>query len=201
MNRILIRIFDLLFAAIGLLVLIPFFFLISILIALESRGGIIFKQARIGKNGREFRLLKFRTMYSDSQNMGLITVGTRDPRITRAGYFLRRNKLDELPQLFNVLCGDMSIVGPRPEVRKYVEMYSIEQMKILSVKPGITDYASIQFANESEILGNSEDPENFYITQIMPEKIRLNLIFMERNNLFHYFQIIIRTILKIILRK
>ena len=188
-----IRIFDILFSALGLLVLSPLFLILYILIRLESRGGGFYKQERIGKDGKTFQLYKFRSMRTGSDKNRLITVGERDDRITRLGYFLRRYKLDELPQLLNVLKGDMSLVGPRPEVRKYVEMYNEEQRKVLSVKPGITDYASIEYVNENEILGNAADPDKVYIEQVMPDKIKLNMKYIRNQSIIEYFKIIFLT--------
>lgn len=148
-------------------------------------------------NNRDFILLKFRTMKTASESSGLITVGVKDPRITKVGYFLRKYKLDELPQLVNVLQGDMSLVGPRPEVRKYVSLYSAEQMKVLSVKPGITDFASIEYSNENHILGKSTDPDKIYIEEIMPAKIELNMKFIEHPTVSNYFLIIFKTFAKV----
>lgn len=149
-----IRLFDLLFSLLGLLLLSPIFLVITILIAFDSPGDIFYRQTRVGKNGIDFRLFKFRTMVVGSDQKGLITVGGRDPRVTQIGYYLRKYKLDELPQLLNVLNGDMSLVGPRPEVRKYVNLYTVEQQKVLNVRPGITDYASIEYVDENQILEN-----------------------------------------------
>lgn len=188
-----IRLFDIVFSALGLLILSPLFLILYILIRLESRGGGFYKQERIGKDGKPFGLYKFRSMRSGSDKKGLITVGEHDDRITRLGYFLRRYKLDELPQLYNVLKGDMSLVGPRPEVRKYVEMYNDEQRKVLSVRPGITDYASIEYVNENEILGNAADPDQVYIEQVMPDKIKLNMKYIRKQSITEYFKIIFLT--------
>ncbi len=194
------RAFDIFFSLAGLIILSPVFLLIGCLIRLESRGGIFFIQNRVGLNNCDFRLYKFRTMRADTERQGQLTIGMRDPRITRIGFFLRRFKLDELPQLLNVLSGDMSLVGPRPEVRKYVDMYTGDQLKVLSVKPGITDYASIIYFNENEILGHSADPENDYIHVIMPEKLRINLIYTAKSNLVEDLKIIFRTLYRIIFR-
>ena len=188
-----IRFFDIVFSAIGLILLLPFFLLIYIIIKIESRGGGFYVQERIGKDGKPFGLYKFRTMRCGADKKGLITIGERDERITRFGYFLRRYKLDELPQLFNVLKGDMSLVGPRPEVRRYVDLYTEEQREVLSVKPGITDYASIAYVNENEILGSAEDPEQAYIEQVMPDKIKLNMKYIHNKSLKEYFKIIFLT--------
>ena len=192
------RIFDIFFSLLGLLLCIPVFALLSLLITFESRGGIFYRQIRVGKNGIDFSLLKFRTMFVGSDAKGLLTVGGRDSRITRIGYFLRKYKLDELPQLYNVLTGEMSLVGPRPEVRKYVDLYSKEQLHVLSVQPGITDYASLEYINENEILGNSENPEKTYINEIMPKKLEMNLKYIREKNVFTDLKIIVKTMLKII---
>jgi lipopolysaccharide/colanic/teichoic acid biosynthesis glycosyltransferase len=197
-NYCLKRAFDIFFSFIGLLILLPFFLIISLLIILDSRGSIFYKQVRVGKNDTDFYLLKFRSMRSDADKKGLLTVGGRDPRITRMGYYLRKYKIDELPQLLNVLKGDMSLVGPRPEVRKYVSLYNIEQKKVLSVLPGITDYASIEYSNENEILGKAENPEQVYIDEIMPAKLNLNLKYIAEKSLATDFKIIFRTFIKII---
>jgi len=189
----LIRLFDIFFSAIGLLLLSPFFLIIYIVIRIESKGGGFYVQERIGKDGAPFGLYKFRTMRCGSDKKGLITVGEHDERITHFGYFLRRYKLDELPQLFNVLKGDMSLVGPRPEVRKYVDLYTEEQREVLSVKPGITDYASIAYVNENEILGSAEDPEKAYVEQVMPDKIKLNMRYIHNKSIVEYFKIIFLT--------
>lgn len=191
------RLFDILFSLIGLIILIPFFFIIGLIIVLDSNGGIFYQQIRVGKNGEDFGLFKFRTMKPDSDKKGLLTVGGRDPRITTIGYYLRKYKLDELPQLINVFIGDMSLVGPRPEVRKYVELYNQEQLKVLSVQPGITDYASILYFNENELLGKSENPEETYINEIMPAKLNLNLKYINDYSISTDVKIIMKTIGKI----
>lgn len=192
-----IRFFDLLFSLFGLILLLPFFLIISIAIVIGSRGGIFYIQERVGKNNRNFRLVKFRTMRSRADKQGGLTIGARDSRITNTGFFLRKYKLDELPQLINVLKGEMSLVGPRPELRKYVDLYSEEQKKVLAVRPGITDIASLEYINENEILGVSADPERMYIEQIMPAKLELNRKFLEDPRLGNYFRIIGLTIKKI----
>lgn len=192
-----IRFFDLLFSLLGLILLLPFFLIISLAIVIDSCGGIFYTQERVGKNNRNFRLIKFRTMRSDADQQGGLTIGVRDSRITRTGFFLRKYKLDELPQLINVLKGEMSLVGPRPELRKYVDFYSEEQKKVLGVRPGITDIASLEYINENEILGVSADPEGTYIEQIMPAKLELNRKFLEDPRLGNYFRIIGLTIKKI----
>ena len=193
-----IRFFDFILSLVGLVVLAPIFIVLAIWIKIDSKGPVFYKQVRVGQNGIDFGLFKFRSMVVDADKKGLITVGGRDPRITRSGYFIRKYKLDELPQLINVLVGDMSLVGPRPEVRKYVELYTDEQQKVLSVKPGITDYASIEYMDENEILGKSNDPEKTYIEEIMPEKIKYNMKYINNKNLFEYFKIILLTVLKIV---
>lgn len=186
-----IRFFDVVFSIIILLFAAPLLIIISILISLESKGGILFKQLRVGKNNRDFFIYKFRTMYRDSEKKGLLTVGERDPRVTGTGYFLRRYKLDEFPQFFNVLKGEMSIVGPRPEVRKYVDLYTEEQKKVLLLKPGITDFTSILFKNESEILSKSDNAEEYYKNILLQEKLKKCL--STDYSLKNYFLLIIFT--------
>ena len=193
-----IRFFDFILSLVGLVVLAPIFIVLAIWIKIDSTGPVFYKQVRVGQNGIDFGLFKFRSMVVDADKKGLITVGGRDPRITRSGYFIRKYKLDELPQLINVLVGDMSLVGPRPEVRKYVELYTDEQQRVLSVKPGITDYASIEYMDENEILGKSSDPEKTYIEEIMPEKIKYNMKYIQNKNVSEYFKIIFLTLLKIV---
>ena len=185
-----IRLCDIVFSAIGLLLLSPLFLIVYILIRCESKGGGFYCQQRVGKDGRMFDLYKFRSMRTGSDKKGLITVGGHDSRITRMGYFIRKYKIDELPQLWNVLKGDMSLVGPRPEVKKYVDLYTEEQRRVLSVRPGITDYASIEYVDENEILGNADDPDRVYVEEIMPAKIKLNMRYIENRNLNEYFKII-----------
>lgn len=192
------RLFDILFAGIGLIVLSPLLAVLYLLVCIESPGGGFYRQKRVGKNGKDFWLYKFRSMRKGADKKGLITVGGYDSRITHTGYFIRKYKLDELPQLFNVLRGDMSLVGPRPEVRKYVDMYTSEQRKVLSVRPGITDYASIEYADENVILGQSANPDKTYIEQIMPDKIRLNMKYIANHSIGEYFKIIFLTFKKII---
>jgi lipopolysaccharide/colanic/teichoic acid biosynthesis glycosyltransferase len=187
------RFIDIFFSGIGLIALSPFFIIISFLIMLDSKGGVFYRQKRVGKNNRDFDLFKFRTMYANSDIKGLLTVGDRDSRVTKVGYYLRKYKLDELPQLVNVFMGDMSLVGPRPEVRKYVNMYNERQLKVLEVKPGITDLASIKFRNENELLKKSPDPENFYIQEIMPQKLEINLQYLDENNVINDIEIILAT--------
>lgn len=188
------RIFDIITSLIVLVLLLPVFIIISIWILLDSRGGIIYRQIRVGKNNRDFYMFKFRTMRPASDTAGLLTIGGRDPRITSAGYYLRKSKLDELPQLFNIIMGNMSVVGPRPEVRKYVEMYTSEQMKVLNVRPGLTDYASLEYIQESDILAASDDPEKTYIETIMPAKLELNLKYIMERSMGKDLIIIFKTI-------
>jgi lipopolysaccharide/colanic/teichoic acid biosynthesis glycosyltransferase len=193
-----IRFFDIFFSLIGLVLLIPVFIIIALMIVLDSKGNVFFIQKRVGKNNVDFRLFKFRTMYPGTEGSGSLTVGKADKRITRAGRFLRKYKLDELAQLINVLKGEMSFVGPRPEVRKYVELYSEEQKKVLAVRPGITDFASIEYFNENEILGKSSDPEKTYTGEVMPEKIRINMKYINNPGIRNYFIIIGKTLRHII---
>lgn len=193
-----IRIADLILSFTGIVLCLPFFGIIALWVILDSPGGAFYRQQRIGKNGVPFRLYKFRSMRADSDKKGLLTIGDRDNRITKSGLFLRRSKLDELPQLFNVFKGDMSVVGPRPEVEKYTSLYNEEHKAALSVRPGITDMASIVFRNETEILSQQLDPERYYIEHIMPEKIRLNMVFIQNPSLGNYFRIIFKTIFTVI---
>lgn len=192
-----IRFFDILFSLTGLTILSPLILIVSIAIKIESRGPVFFKQIRIGLNGKPFKLYKFRSMYENSEKKGQITIGSNDKRITRVGRIIRKYKLDELPQLFNVLKGDMSLVGPRPEVPKYVEKYSVYQKRVLSIKPGVTDYASIYFSNENDLLAKSENPEEYYVKFLIPQKIRLNMIYIRNKSVFVYFKIIFTTLQKI----
>lgn len=193
-----IRFFDFLFSLLGLIVLSPVFLLISLCIVSDSRGGVFYRQSRVGKDGKDFKLYKFRSMRTGADKRGLITVGEKDSRITRVGYFLRKYKLDELPQLINVLKGEMSLVGPRPEVRKYVDLYTPEQRKVLSVVPGITDYASIEYVDENRILGGAADPDKVYVEEILPDKIRYNMKYIENRSLKEYFKIILLTFYSIV---
>jgi lipopolysaccharide/colanic/teichoic acid biosynthesis glycosyltransferase len=193
-----IRFFDIVFSFFGILILSPIFLVIYFLIIIESKGGGFYMQSRVGINGNDFKLYKFRSMTKGSDKKGLITIGGNDSRITRMGFFIRKYKIDELAQLFNVFIGDMSLVGPRPEVRKYVDLYNQEQLEVLTVKPGITDYASIEYANENEILGSVSDPERVYIQEILPTKIHLNMKYIQNRSLKEYFKIIFLTFYKII---
>jgi lipopolysaccharide/colanic/teichoic acid biosynthesis glycosyltransferase len=193
-----IRLFDILFSILGIIILLPVLIIIYILIIAESKGGGFYIQKRVGKDGIDFNLLKFRSMRVGSDRQGLITVRAIDARMTRMGVFIRRFKLDELPQLFNVLIGDMSLVGPRPELRAFVALYNSEQLEVLSVRPGITDYASIEYVDENSILGSAIDPEKVYVEQIMPDKIRLNMRYIQNQNVKEYFHIIFVTIWHIV---
>ena len=193
-----IRIFDFFFSFLGLILLLPFFILIALLIKINSSGPVLYKQSRIGLNGSDFSVFKFRSMRVDSDKLGLITVGGRDPRVTSIGYYLRKYKLDELPQLINVLTGDMSLVGPRPEVKKYVDLYNHEQSEVLSIRPGITDWASIYYRDENVILGQSSDPEKDYIEKVMPDKLKYNLIYIQNYGSAEYFKIIFSTLWHIV---
>ncbi|MCK4288905.1 MAG: sugar transferase [Bacteroidales bacterium] len=192
------RLFDFFFSLIGLIILSPLIFIISILIIIDSKGGIFYKQKRVGKNNKDFYLIKFRTMKTGADKQGLLTVGSKDSRITKVGFFLRKHKLDELPQLINILKGDLSFVGPRPEVRKYIELYDERQKQVLKVKPGLTDYASLEYINESEILSKTANPEKFYIEKIMPAKLELNLKYINESGIKTDIKIIYKTLRKIL---
>lgn len=191
------RLFDIISSGIGLLCLAPVFVVMAIWIKLDSRGPVFYRQTRVGRYGRDFRIFKFRSMRVGSDKGRQITVGERDPRITRSGYFIRRYKIDELPQLINVFLGDMSIVGPRPEVRKYVDLYSEEQRKVFQVRPGITDLASIKYRNENELLSQVDDPDTYYIDVIMPDKLAINLEYIRHQSVMGDIKIIFNTLFKI----
>ena len=193
-----IRFHDFIFSLVGIILLFPVFRVLYFAVRLESKGGGFYKQLRVGRGGTDFYVYKFRSMRIGADKQGLITVGGRDPRITQVGYFIRKYKLDELPQLFNVLKGDMSLVGPRPEVRKYVELYTDEQRKILSVRPGITDYASIEYVDENTILGQADDADKAYVERILPDKIQYNMKYINHRSVKEYFKIIFLTIWSII---
>ena len=190
------RIFDIISATLVLIFCSPLFIVVSIWIAIDSRGGVFYKQIRVGKNQKEFGLLKFRSMRPNADKSGQLTVGN-DNRVTKVGRFIRRYKLDELPQLINIIKGEMSVVGPRTEVPKYVRMYSPEQLKVLSVLPGLTDYASLEYLDEQKILGEADDPEKKYIEEVMPAKLQLNLNYIADRNLIVDFKLIFKTIFKI----
>lgn len=194
------RLFDIVFSIFGLVLISPILIFISISIKLNSRGPIFYSQVRIGKNHIKFELLKFRTMVENADKGGLLTVGSRDSRVTKIGYYLRKFKLDELPQLLNIVKGEMSFVGPRPEVEKYVNLYNQEQLKVLNVKPGLTDFASIEYMDENAILAKSNNPEQSYIQEVMPEKLKLNAKYIEQQSLFTDLKIILKTLKKIVFR-
>ncbi|GAA0076888.1 sugar transferase [Clostridium sp. CTA-5] len=197
-NKIIKRIFDFICSSLGLIILSPLFLIIVFRIKSGSDGPVFFKQIRVGEDGKEFEILKFRTMVVDAEKLGKqITVG-KDNRITKVGAFLRKYKLDELPQLINVFKGEMSLVGPRPEVPRYVKLYNQDQRQVFEVKPGITDLASIRYKDENELLGKAENPEEFYINTIMPDKLALNLEYIKKSNIFFDIYIILKTILKCI---
>ena len=185
--------FDRLVSLIGLLVLWPVLLVVAIWIKLDSRGPVFYRQVRVGYKNRDFRIFKFRSMRVGADKGSLVTIGGRDPRVTRSGYFIRKYKLDELPQLINVFLGDMSLVGPRPEVRHYVDYWTPEQMHVLDVRPGITDPASIKFRNENELMEKAEDPEDYYINVIMQEKIKLYLEYVENASFFYDIKLIFMT--------
>ncbi|WP_339014028.1 sugar transferase [Fusobacterium animalis] len=191
------RIFDITLSLFGLIILLPFMLIIAILIKIDSKGPVFFKQIRVTKNGKEFKIFKYRTMRVGSDKYSQITVG-KDGRITKIGSFLRKYKLDEIPQLINVLIGDMSLVGPRPEVPKYVALYTDEQKEILKVRAGITDYASIEFSDENDLLASEEEPEKAYIEKIMPKKIELNKKYLSKISILTDIKIILLTIKKIL---
>ena len=193
-----IRFCDIVFSFLGLLLLSPLLLIVALWIVIDNPGPIFYRQQRVGKDNKDFGLLKFRSMRVGADKMSLITIGDRDPRVTRAGYYIRKYKLDELPQLWNVLVGDMSLVGPRPEVRKYVDLYTPEQRKVLSIRPGITDYASIEYIDENRLLAQATDPDKTYIEEIMPAKIALNMRYINHQTIGEYFKIIFLTITKII---
>lgn len=192
------RVFDMLMSGLGLLALSPLFLILAIWIKLDSPGPVFYRQVRVGRGNKDFRIFKFRSMCVGADKQGLITVGGHDPRITRSGYFVRKYKLDELPQLINVFMGDMSLVGPRPEVRKYVDMYTPEQMHVLDVRPGITDMASIRYRNENELLEAVDDPDRYYVEVIMQDKLRLNLEYVAKHSFWFDLKLIFTTFYEII---
>jgi lipopolysaccharide/colanic/teichoic acid biosynthesis glycosyltransferase len=187
------RLFDLIASGLGLIVLSPLFLIIAIWIKLDSKGAVFYRQVRVGRSNKDFRIFKFRSMRVGADKGSLVTIGGRDPRVTRSGYWIRKFKLDELPQLINVFIGDMSLVGTRPEVRHYVDYWTPEQMHVLDVRPGITDPASIKFRNENELMEQAEDPEKYYIEVIMQEKIKLYLEYVEKHNFFYDLSLIFKT--------
>ena len=194
------RCFDLFFSLLGLLLLSPFFAIIAIIIKLDSKGPVLFTQTRVGEHNTDFKIYKFRTMYKYSESKGKLTLGNNDSRITKVGYFLRLYKLDEFPQLINILKGDMSFVGPRPELRHYVNFYNNEDLIIFNVKPGITGLASLKYKNEAELLKASKSPEDFYINTIIPDKLKHNKTYINKHNFFFDIKIIISTITKLAIK-
>ena len=192
------RLFDILISGLGLLALSPLFIVVAVWIKVDSQGPVFYRQTRVGKGNKDFHLLKFRSMVSDADKSGLLTVGGHDSRVTRAGYFIRKYKLDELPQLINVFLGDMSLVGPRPEVRKYVDMYTPEQLHVLDIRPGITDAASIKYRNENDLLAAADNPEQYYIDVIMPDKLRINLEYVAHHSLLRDLKLIFDTFIAIL---
>ena len=187
------RTFDILASFMGLVILSPLFLVMAVWIKCDSRGPVFYRQSRVGRGNRDFRLYKFRSMYVDSDKKGLLTVGGHDSRVTKAGYFIRKYKIDELPQLINVLIGDMSFVGPRPEVRRYVNLYTEQQLHVLDVRPGITDRASVKYRNENDLLAKATDPEEYYIKVIMPDKLAINLEYVAHHSLWSDIRIIFST--------
>lgn len=194
------RLFDILASGLGLIVLSPLFAVLAVWIKTDSKGPVFYRQTRVGRDNKDFRLYKFRSMRPDSDKLGLITVGGHDPRVTRSGYYIRKYKLDEFPQLINVFIGDMSLVGPRPEVRKYVDLYTPEQMRVLSVRPGITSLASIRYRNENEILAQAVDPDRCYIEQVMPDKLAIDLEYVNRATFWNDIKLIFSTFREIIVK-
>lgn len=192
------RAFDLIFSILGLILLFPLLLFISLLIKLDSKGPVLFMQGRVGKNNIDFDIYKFRTMRIQSDEKGLLTLGNKDSRITRIGYFLRRYKIDEFPQLINIIKGNMSFVGPRPELRYYVNFYNEDDMEIFKVRPGITGLASLKYRNEVELLKQAEDPETFFIETIIPDKLKFNKAYIKKQNFFFDLKLIALTIIKVI---
>ena len=195
------RFFDVLASGLGLLVLSPLFLVLAIWIKLDSNGPVFYRQVRVGRNNKDFRIFKFRSMRVGADKGSLVTIGGHDPRVTRSGYFIRKFKLDELPQLINVFIGDMSLVGPRPEVRHYVDYWTPDQMHVLDVRPGITDPASIKFRNENELMGQAENPEKYYIEVIMQEKIKLYLEYVKKHSFFYDQGLLFKTFWVIVREK
>ena len=192
------RLFDVVASGLGLIVLSPLFLILAIWIKLDSKGPVFYRQVRVGYKNKDFRIFKFRSMCVGADKGSLVTIGGHDPRVTRSGYFIRKFKFDELPQLINVFLGDMSLVGPRPEVRHYVDYWTPEQMHVLDVRPGITDPASIKFRNENELMEKAEDPEKYYIEVIMQEKIKLYLEYVEKHSFFYDLGLIFKTFFVIV---
>ena len=191
------RLFDIIAAILVLIMGLPFFIIIALLIVLDGKGGVFYSQERIGRYKRSFNLYKFRTMQPESDNLGQLPIGSKDSRVTSIGYYLRKYKIDEFPQLINIIVGHMSVVGPRPEVPKYVKMYNQEQLNVLKVRPGLTDYASLVYFKENELLGKAQDPENVYIKEIMPQKLALNNKYIKEKGMLTDLNIILKTLLRI----
>ena len=192
------RFLDIIFSCLGLICLSPLFVFLALWVKLDSPGPVFYRQVRVGRNNRDFKLYKFRSMRVDSDKKGLITIGGHDPLVTQSGYYIRKYKLDEFPQLINVFLGDMSLVGPRPEVRKYVDMYTDEQMHVLDVRPGITDMASIYYRNENELLEKANNPEKYYREVIMQDKLRINLEYVRNHSVIGDFRMILKTLFVVI---
>lgn len=192
------RIFDIVASGLGLLFLSPLFVVIAIWIKLDSPGPVFYRQVRVGRGNKDFRIFKFRSMRVGADKGSLVTVGGHDPRVTRCGYIIRKLKLDELPQLINVFVGDMSLVGPRPEVRHYVDLWTAEQMHVLDVRPGITDPASIKFRNENELMEQADEPEKYYVNVVMQEKLKLYLEYVDNHSFIGDIKLIFKTLLAII---
>ena len=192
------RFLDIIFSGLGLICLSPLFVFLALWVKLDSPGPVFYRQVRVGRNNRDFKLYKFRSMRVGSDRKGLITIGGHDPRVTQSGYYIRKYKLDEFPQLINVFLGDMSLVGPRPEVRKYVDMYTDEQMHVLDVRPGITDMASIYYRNENELLEKANNPEKYYREVIMQDKLRINLEYVRNHSVIGDFRMILKTLFVVI---
>lgn len=194
------RVLDILLSFIGLMVASPVFLILAIITGCSSRGGVFFRGPRVGKNGKEFRIFKFRSMVKDAEGHGKWNVGDKDPRITKWGHFLRKTKLDELPQLINVFLGQMSFVGPRPELRVYTDMYTEKEIKILDNRPGITDWASMANIAQYKVFTAAEDPDKAYLESVRPLKLKLQLYYHDNNNLWIDFEILVLTVLKVIFR-
>lgn len=192
------RLFDIVASGLGLVALSPLFAALAVWIKCDSRGPVFYRQVRVGRNNKDFRIYKFRSMRQGADKNGLITVGGHDPRVTRSGYYIRKYKLDEFPQLINVFVGDMSLVGPRPEVRKYVDMYTPEQMHVLDVRPGITSLASLRYRNENELLGQADDPDRCYVEKVMPDKLAIDLEYVAHAGLWTDIKLIFATLAAIV---
>lgn len=188
---------DFFFSLIFLIILMPFFIIIALLIIIDDGFPIMYRQTRVGKNGNLFKILKFRTMKRNADALGKLTISDKDPRITKIGYVLRKYKIDELPQLWNILKGEMSFIGPRPEVPEYVALYNTEQRDVLNVRPGFSDYASLDYINENEILSMYSTPEEAYTNIVMPQKLQLSLKYIHDMSIKTDMSIAIKTIIKI----